>query len=153
MFAWEASASKRVTEPRNEELRGVLKFVYAATGIMSMIWIASTLMGLAAFTTYYLSGHTLSADIIFPALYLFEMLTFPLLDVPVSLATFAESNTSLRRIAVRTLCLACHRATDWRRMTVHVYGSDTRLRAGWLLVVADVLSAARGPRHTHGPQA
>ena len=106
MFAWEGGAAKRVQVPRDGELAAVLRFVAADTGVMTVIWVASMLMGLASFTAFYLSGHDLSAEIIFPSLYLFEMLTFPLLDIPMSLATYASANTSFRRIAVRNHPLA-----------------------------------------------
>ena len=101
MFAWESSASRRIKEPREKELGAALKFVYAATGVMSSIWVASMLMSLASFVAFYWSGHDLSSDVVFPCLYLFENLTFPLLEIPMSLATVAGANTSFRRIAVR----------------------------------------------------
>ncbi len=51
----------------------MLKFAVAGTGVMAIIWSASMLMGVASFLAYYLSGHTLSAGVIFPSLYLFEV--------------------------------------------------------------------------------
>ena len=69
--------------------------------VTALVRVASVVMGLASFTAFYLSGHDLTAEIIFPSLYLFEMLTLPLLDIPMSLSLITTANAAFKRIAVR----------------------------------------------------
>ena len=81
LFSWEGAAFSRVRRVRDQELTHVKSLAYNIAAIMSVIWSSSAVMSLAAFGTYYLMGRTLTASIVFPCIFLFEAMTWPLLEV------------------------------------------------------------------------
>ena len=97
-FAWEPAFLARVCGVRAEELRQVRRD--AAWGIGSaVLWAGSpTLVALAAFSAFALSGQELLPSVAFTALALFNVLRLPMATLPTAINYFLECRTSLRRL-------------------------------------------------------
>jgi hypothetical protein len=100
---------QRVSEPRRSELRGVLLFAGSITITMAVVWSASSVMGAACFCMYHWLGHTLTVAVIFPCLYMLESLTFPLLDLPLSLSQVSGA----QRCNVLLFAVVCERPSSY----------------------------------------
>jgi ABC-type multidrug transport system fused ATPase/permease subunit len=127
---------KRITRVRNAELVFVKRFSYGIATIMTVIWSASTLMAVASFATYAALGHELTPEKVFPVLYLYDMMTFPLINFPYTVSTLASTATAFRRIKVL-----------WRLcITVLLY----RVNLMVCLRPAEILGATGSCGHTYG---
>ena len=60
----------RIGNVRRKELYWIKRNAYALVTIVSIATCLSTLMGCAAFVTYHWMGHQLTADVVFPVMYL-----------------------------------------------------------------------------------
>lgn len=101
--------AKRITTVRDKELTFVKRFSYVIATIVSVIWSASTLMAVASFVTYAAMGNKLTAGIVFPVLYLFNMMTFPMIEFPFAVSTLMATGTSFKRIQVCVFTLGIRR--------------------------------------------
>ena len=104
LFSWEHTMATRVSDVRDRELTFVKKYSYGIATIMTVIWSASTLMAVASFAAYAAMGKTLTPEIVFPTLYLYDMMTFPMIQFPYVVSTLASTVTSFKRIQVRDHC-------------------------------------------------
>jgi len=98
LFGWEGRVARRVAHHRVRELRHVRRYALAIAAVMSVITSMSTLMACAAFATFAVMGGTLSSSVVFPALYLLQLTTWPLLQIPYVIGQLASASASLGRI-------------------------------------------------------
>lgn len=98
LFGWEDQMARRINEVREKELSKVRQFNVALAGLMTVILCSSTAIGVACFGMFALLGGEMTAAIAFPALYLIDFLTWPLLDIPWVIGTVSSSMTSMRRV-------------------------------------------------------
>jgi ATP-binding cassette subfamily C (CFTR/MRP) protein 1 len=67
--------------------------------VNSALYNASpVLVALAAFTTFYLRGGTLTAKVAFPALALFNLMRFPIVMLPTQIMNMVAARVALQRL-------------------------------------------------------
>jgi len=127
LFGWESAMKKRVEDLRQQELKGIRQWNYSIATIMCIVTGLSTLLSASTFAVYTLlgmvveniflettllsstdyffppplhhfSGNPLQASVLFPALYLFGVVLWPLLDFPWGLSNLAAARTSVQRL-------------------------------------------------------
>jgi ABC-type multidrug transport system fused ATPase/permease subunit len=98
LLGWERRVAGIIGASRAMELRHVRKFMYTIACLMSVAWSLSTLMACASFAAYALLGGRLSASVIFPALYLLQLTTWPMLQLPYVIGSLASACTSMNRV-------------------------------------------------------
>ncbi|KAA0175458.1 hypothetical protein FNF27_03158 [Cafeteria roenbergensis] len=126
LFGWEGRVARRIARHRIRELRHVRRFSLGVASVMSVVLSMSTLMACAAFGTYSLTGGTLTSAVVFPALYLIQLTSWPLLQLPYVLSALGAACASMSRIRRFLLgkeVVAAARAEDDRAATALVGGS------------------------------
>ena len=82
LFAWERPFADKITETREEELKTLRTYMLLGT-ITSFFWSSTPLLvSIVSFAIFAWSGHTLTAEIAFTALALFNILRFPMQVLP-----------------------------------------------------------------------
>lgn len=97
-FAWENSYMNKINEIRDFELKTLRASSYLVAGTM-FSWAATPLLvSIAAFATFTLTGNTLTAEVAFTSLSLFNILRIPLNQLPTVLNNLVEAGISINRI-------------------------------------------------------
>jgi ATP-binding cassette subfamily C (CFTR/MRP) protein 1 len=97
-FAWENSFVEKVAAIRRQEL-GIMRKSAFLRCFTAFLWSVSPLLvSVGAFTMFTVLGNTLSADIAFTSLALFNLLRFPLNMAPNVINNIIQSSVSLKRI-------------------------------------------------------
>jgi len=97
-FGWEELVRDRVGEVRAKEVSGIRVFNIALGVIMTLIMCTQSLLAFTTFTTYVLMGHTLTAAVVFPCLYLFDGLIEPTLHLPFTMGGLIQAVAAARRL-------------------------------------------------------
>ena len=103
-YCYEIKFVQKINEIRRDEL-GKLKIVQLLKAVNS--WIAFTspvMVSVCSLSVYVLLGHELTAEVIFPAISLFNLLRFPLSVFPNMVTSTAEVWVSIKRIQKFLLC-------------------------------------------------
>ena len=98
LACWEPAFARRVTTARRQELAAlsVRKYLDA---LCVYFWAATSLLfSLLTFGLYVALGHTLTADVVFTSLALFNVLIAPLNSFPWVVNGVAEGLVSARRV-------------------------------------------------------
>eukprot|EP00216_Chloropicon_sp_CCMP2111_P001940 CAMPEP_0198246788 /NCGR_PEP_ID=MMETSP1446-20131203/46149_1 /TAXON_ID=1461542 ORGANISM="Unidentified sp, Strain CCMP2111" /NCGR_SAMPLE_ID=MMETSP1446 /ASSEMBLY_ACC=CAM_ASM_001112 /LENGTH=1394 /DNA_ID=CAMNT_0043931111 /DNA_START=581 /DNA_END=4768 /DNA_ORIENTATION=+ len=98
LYAWETAYVKKIRHAREQELRLVRRVAYLSIGNQIVFYSTPVLVALAAFWSYALRGRTLTADVAFPALSLFNILRFPVLMLPMQISNIINARVSFRRV-------------------------------------------------------
>ena len=106
-FSWEHGVVSSVTAARDQELACVKKRAYCIAAVMTVVLSASTIMSVASFATYAALGHELTAEVVFPAMYLFDLVTMPMIVFPNIISCIASARVSFARLAVRAVVIVC----------------------------------------------
>lgn len=97
-FAWERHFQERIEETRAAEL-ATMRRAAGLRAVTLFFWSATPLLvALSTFTAFVLSGHALTAEAVFTALTLFNILRFPLAMVPQVISSLVEARASASRI-------------------------------------------------------
>ncbi|KAG9093297.1 hypothetical protein FRC07_011491, partial [Ceratobasidium sp. 392] len=101
-YAWEDSFIARVLKIRNGEELRMLRKIGITNAVSTTIWTgAPLLVALGAFATAaYMGSKSLTADIVFPGILLFNLLQIPLGEVVNVIGQVVESTASVSRIRV-----------------------------------------------------
>ncbi|PWN22966.1 hypothetical protein BCV69DRAFT_296932 [Microstroma glucosiphilum] len=101
LFAWEEAFTRKLLSLRNGEEIGLLKKAGAVNASFNFFFTAIPfLVSLVSFITYSAtSSKPLTSDIIFPALTLYQMLSFPLNMLASIVAAWIQALVSARRLA------------------------------------------------------
>ncbi|CAO1628044.1 unnamed protein product [Parajaminaea phylloscopi] len=101
LFAWEEAFTEKLFEVRNGEELKLLKWAGAINACFNFFWSAIPFfVSLATFITYSAtSEQPLTADIIFPALTLYQLLQFPLTMFAGIFAAWIQAVVSGRRLS------------------------------------------------------
>ncbi|XP_076819731.1 multidrug resistance-associated protein 1-like isoform X1 [Clavelina lepadiformis] len=100
MYSWELSFKDKVSAIRNKELNLMKKFVYLDV-ILTFSWsFAPFMVSLVTFAVYLLSdpSHSLDAQKIFVSISLFDLVQFPLLNLPFTVSAVVQAKLSLKRL-------------------------------------------------------
>ncbi|PWN29615.1 hypothetical protein BDZ90DRAFT_230483 [Jaminaea rosea] len=101
LFAWEEAFTKKLFEVRNGEELKLLRWAGAVNAFFNFFWSAIPFfVSLATFITYSItSDKPLTADVIFPALSLYQLLQFPLAMFAGIVTAWIQALVSARRLA------------------------------------------------------
>lgn len=101
LFAWEEAFTKKLLDVRNGEELKLLRWAGAINASFNFFWSAIPFfVSLATFITYSVtSEEPLTADIIFPALTLYQLLQFPLTMFAGIFAAWIQAVVSGRRLS------------------------------------------------------
>ncbi|KAK7208586.1 P-loop containing nucleoside triphosphate hydrolase protein [Myxozyma melibiosi] len=100
LYGWEAPYMEKLRHVRNDLELQNLRIMGIYSAVSSFLWacapflVSCSTFGLFVFT----SGIPLSTDIVFPALSLFNLLTFPLAMFPQAITNLVESSVSANRL-------------------------------------------------------
>ncbi|KAK9461507.1 P-loop containing nucleoside triphosphate hydrolase protein [Lipomyces oligophaga] len=99
LYGWEKPLMAKLTKVRNHELDN-MKITGVLAAITSFLWAtAPFLVSCSTFGLYvFISDIPLSTDIVFPALSLFNLLTFPLAMLPQAITNMIEASVAANRL-------------------------------------------------------
>ncbi|PWN42694.1 putative YCF1 [Ceraceosorus guamensis] len=100
LFAWEEAFTAKLHQIRNVEELGLLRWAGAVSSLFQFVWTAVPfIVSLATFATYSATQSTpLTADLIFPALSLYQLLSFPLAMAAGIISAALQATVSAKRI-------------------------------------------------------
>lgn len=100
LYAWGNAFRQKLSYIRNERELKTLRQIGAAQSIANFTWSTTPfLVSCATFSLYVLiSSKPLTTDIVFPALTLFNLLTFPLAILPMVITSIIESSVAVGRL-------------------------------------------------------
>ncbi|KAJ6751790.1 hypothetical protein OIU85_002225 [Salix viminalis] len=101
---WEMRFLSKILELRGVETGWLKKYVYNSAMVMSVFWLAPTLVAVATFGACMLIGIPLESGKILSALATFRVLQIPIYNLPDTLSMTVQTKVSLDRIA-SYLCL------------------------------------------------
>ncbi|WFD30029.1 hypothetical protein MSPP1_001042 [Malassezia sp. CBS 17886] len=101
LFAWEPAFTRRLLGVRNGEELPLLRRMGIANSGFNFFWMAIPFfVSLATFVTFSMSSSTpLTADIVFPALSLYQLLNFPLTMLAGIVSMLLQTQVSATRLA------------------------------------------------------
>ena len=129
VYCWEDPFAAVVSDIRQKEIAS-LKKTYHLKGInSSLFFIATRGMLFAAFMTYVLMGHVLTAEAVFVTLALYDAIRLPVTNFfPAAIGTGAEALISINRI--QNILMLPEKATDDQIGELHeskiLYGSVSK---------------------------
>ncbi|KAF9666511.1 hypothetical protein SADUNF_Sadunf16G0236700 [Salix dunnii] len=101
---WEMKFLSKILELREVETGWLKKYVYNSAMVISIFWLAPTLVAVATFGACMFVGIPLESGKIFSALATFRVLQIPIYNLPDTLSMTVQTKVSLDRIA-SYLCL------------------------------------------------
>jgi ATP-binding cassette, subfamily C (CFTR/MRP), member 1 len=98
LYAWEEAYKQRILDLRAKELKEI-KLSSLLSTLNNMVFGGGPiLISMAAFLTYGMLGHPLTAAVAFPALSLFNLLRFPVMMLPSQITTLINGKVALDRL-------------------------------------------------------
>eukprot|EP01132_Coremiostelium_polycephalum_P009679 gene9679-11876_t len=98
LYSWEQSFMEHVKSIRDSEL-SVMKTIKYIQGFSLLLWSMSPmLVSVATFAVFILTGGTLTAEIAFPSLSLFNVMQFPINMLPNVVTSIIEASVSVQRL-------------------------------------------------------
>ncbi|KAI1824635.1 ABC transporter family protein [Xylaria intraflava] len=97
-FGWEEAFMKRLTEVRNQEIRGIQVLLATRNAINSVSLSLPIYASFLSFITYSLTDHGLNPAQVFSSLALFNSLRLPLNLLPLVIGSTVDAWSSMKRI-------------------------------------------------------
>ncbi len=100
LYAWGSAFMNKLNYVRNEQELKTLRKIGAAQSFANFTWSTTPfLVSCSTFTVFVLTQDTpLTVDIVFPALTLFNLLTFPLAILPMVITSIIEASVAVGRL-------------------------------------------------------
>lgn len=100
LYAWGSAFLQKLNYVRNDQELKTLRKIGAAQSVANFTWSTTPfLVSCATFSVYVLtSDKPLTTDIVFPALTLFNLLTFPLAILPMVITSIIEASVAVGRL-------------------------------------------------------
>ncbi|TQS36417.1 hypothetical protein Golomagni_03139 [Golovinomyces magnicellulatus] len=100
LFAWGNAFSRKLNFIRNDQELKNLRKIGATQSVANFTWSSTPfLVSCATFTVFvFISDQPLTTDIVFPALTLFNLLTFPLAILPMVISSVIEASVAVSRL-------------------------------------------------------
>jgi ATP-binding cassette, subfamily C (CFTR/MRP), member 1 len=98
LLSLEHRIASKIRALRGSELHEVKRLSYKTASVVTVVRTASILMSVVALAFYYMLGNALTPSVIFPALYLFETVSFPIIQFPYTVSIVASTLSSVSRI-------------------------------------------------------
>jgi ATP-binding cassette subfamily C (CFTR/MRP) protein 1 len=101
LYSWEDAFTKKLFAVRNDKELVLLRKMGYLSSVSTCLWsLIPFLVSFSTFAFYAMfSGHALTSQIVFPAISLFQLLSFPLAVLPVVLTSGVEAWVSVGRIS------------------------------------------------------
>lgn len=100
LYAWGSAFMQKLNFIRNDQELKILRKIGAAQAVANFTWSTTPfLVSCATFTVFVLtSDRPLTTDLVFPALTLFNLLTFPLAMLPMVITSIIEASVAVGRL-------------------------------------------------------
>jgi len=100
LYAWSTAFTAKLNHVRNDQELITLRKIGAAQAFANFTWSTTPfLVSCSTFTVFVLTqDKPLSTDIVFPALTLFNLLTFPLAMLPMVITSIIEASVAVTRL-------------------------------------------------------
>ena len=100
LYAWSQAFMKKLNHVRNDQELKTLRKIGAAQAVANFTWSTTPfLVSCSTFTVFVLTrDQPLTTEIVFPALTLFNMLTFPLAMLPMVITSIIEASVAVGRL-------------------------------------------------------
>jgi ATP-binding cassette subfamily C (CFTR/MRP) protein 1 len=100
LYAWGSAFMQKLNYVRNDLELKTLRKIGAAQSVANFTWSTTPfLVSCSTFTVFVLTSNTpLTIDIVFPALTLFNLLTFPLAILPMVITSIIEASVAVGRL-------------------------------------------------------
>jgi len=100
LYAWTQAFTAKLNQVRNNEELVTLRKIGATQAFANFTWSTTPfLVSCSTFTVFVLTQKApLSTDIVFPALTLFNLLTFPLAILPMVITSIIEASVAVQRL-------------------------------------------------------
>lgn len=100
LYAWTNAYLSKLRDVRNNQELRAMRNESMVSSLFNLVWsMPKFLVAAASFIVYsYIQNKPLTSDIVFPALALFNMLSFPLGVFPMLMSIYVEANVSARRL-------------------------------------------------------
>jgi ABC-type multidrug transport system fused ATPase/permease subunit len=100
LYAWSSAFMQKLNYVRNDLELKTLRKIGAAQSVANFTWSTTPfLVSCSTFTVFVLTRDTpLTTDIVFPALTLFNLLTFPLAILPMVITSIIEASVAVGRL-------------------------------------------------------
>ncbi|TVY35751.1 Metal resistance protein [Lachnellula occidentalis] len=100
LYAWGSAFMQKLNYVRNDQELKTLRKIGAAQAVANFTWSTTPfLVSCSTFTVFVLTQDTpLTTDIVFPALTLFNLLTFPLAILPMVITSIIEASVAVGRL-------------------------------------------------------
>lgn len=100
LYAWGSAFMQKLNYVRNDQELKTLRKIGAAQAVANFTWSTTPfLVSCSTFTVFVLTKDTpLTTDIVFPALTLFNLLTFPLAILPMVITSIIEASVAVGRL-------------------------------------------------------
>jgi ATP-binding cassette subfamily C (CFTR/MRP) protein 1 len=110
LYAWTTAFASRLNSIRNDQELKTLRKIGATQAISTFTWSTTPfLVSCSTFGVFVLTKQgTLTTDIVFPALTLFNLLTFPLAILPMVITAIVEASVAVGRITSYLNAERCH---------------------------------------------
>ncbi|KAJ3100041.1 hypothetical protein HDU97_002525 [Phlyctochytrium planicorne] len=100
LFAWEDTFVKRILDVRETELMRQFKVTVLSAIFYGLTYVIPSFVAIVSFSVYTaIPGNVLSAEIVFPALALINLLRIPMLELPEIVVFMVEANVTMGRVA------------------------------------------------------
>ncbi|SNX84278.1 probable YCF1 - Vacuolar ABC transporter responsible for vacuolar sequestration of glutathione-S-conjugates [Melanopsichium pennsylvanicum] len=101
LFAWEEAFTRKLFRVRNDEELKLLRTVGVVSAFFNFFWTAIPFfVSLGTFVTYaYTNPEPLTADVIFPALALYQLLSFPIAMFAGIISALLQAQVSAQRLS------------------------------------------------------
>ncbi|TKY85683.1 hypothetical protein EX895_005223 [Sporisorium graminicola] len=101
LFAWEEAFTRKLFKVRNDEELKLLRTVGVVSAFFNFFWTAIPFfVSLGTFVTYaYTNPEPLTADVIFPALALYQLLSFPIAMFAGIISALLQAQVSAQRLS------------------------------------------------------
>ncbi|CDU22833.1 probable YCF1-Vacuolar ABC transporter responsible for vacuolar sequestration of glutathione-S-conjugates [Sporisorium scitamineum] len=101
LFAWEEAFTRKLFKVRNDEELKLLRTVGVVSAFFNFFWTAIPFfVSLGTFVTYaYTNPEPLTADVIFPALALYQLLSFPIAMFAGIISALLQAQVSAKRLS------------------------------------------------------
>ncbi|RAH75359.1 ATP-binding cassette glutathione S-conjugate transporter YCF1 [Aspergillus aculeatinus CBS 121060] len=100
LYAWNTAFMNKLSHIRNDLELNTLRKIGATQSIANFTWQSTPfLVSCSCFTVYALTSEKpLTTDVVFPALTLFNLLTFPLSILPMVITALIEASVAVKRL-------------------------------------------------------
>ncbi len=100
LYAWGQAFMNKLNFVRNDQELKTLRKIGAAQSVANFTWSTTPfLVSCSTFTVFVLTQDTpLTVDLVFPALTLFNLLTFPLAILPMVITSIIEASVAVQRL-------------------------------------------------------